>query len=66
MATPRLKLGTMENAPDWYGKSLDELDFEWSTEEELELERYCEKIIKNAEEEEMTPLQRYDATWAGK
>ncbi|TAK33991.1 MAG: hypothetical protein EPO21_11055 [Chloroflexota bacterium] len=66
MATPQLRLGKMENAPDWYGKSLDELHFEWSKEEELELERYCEKILKNAEEEEMTPLQRYEATWQGK
>ncbi|MBN1317894.1 MAG: hypothetical protein JXA42_20585 [Anaerolineales bacterium] len=66
MAQPQLKLGKMENAPDWYGKSLDELDFEWSKEEELELERYCEKILKNAEEEEMTPKERYYATWEGK
>ncbi|TAK33181.1 MAG: hypothetical protein EPO21_13625 [Chloroflexota bacterium] len=66
MATPQLKLGKMENGPEWYGKPLDELHFEWSREEELELERYCEKILKNAEEEEMTPLQRYEATWQGK
>jgi hypothetical protein len=65
MAEPQLRLGKMENAPDWYGKTLDELDFEWSREEELELERYCEKILKNAEEEEMTPLQRFEATWQG-
>lgn len=61
-----LKIGPMENAPDWYGTPYDKLDFQWSREEELELERYCEKIIKNAAEEEMTPLQRFEATWQGK
>ena len=44
---------------------MDKLDFEWSREEELELERYCEKILKNAEEEEMTPRERFNATLAG-
>ncbi|MBN1317890.1 MAG: hypothetical protein JXA42_20565 [Anaerolineales bacterium] len=63
MAEPQLKIGKIENAPDWVGKSLDELDFEWSKEEELMLERYCEKIIKNSEEEDMTPMERYQATW---
>jgi len=56
----------MENAPIWYGTPLDKLDFEWSREEEKMIERYCEKILKNAEEEEMTPLQRFNATWEGK
>lgn len=63
MAAIEEQFGEMENAPDWYGKTLDELDFEWSKEEELELERYCEKIIENAEEEEMTPKERFEATW---
>ena len=66
MAKPQLKLGKMENAPDWYGKPFEEQHFEWSKAEELELERYCEQIIKNAEEEEMTPLERFEATWQGK
>ncbi len=56
----------MEGAPDWYGTPLDKLDFEWSVEEKLELERYCEKILKNIAEEEMTPKQRFEATMAGK
>jgi len=56
----------MENAPDWYDTPLDQLDFEWSKEEKLEIERYCEKIHKNIAEEEMTPKQRWDATIAGK
>ena len=63
MANPQLRLGKMQNAPDWYGTPLEKLHFEWSKEEELIIERYCEKIIKNAEEEEMTPLQRWEATW---
>jgi len=66
MAKPQLRLGKMENAPDWYGTPLEKLHFEWSKEEELMIERFCEKILKNAEEEEMTPLQRFEATWQGK
>ncbi len=57
----------MEGAPYWYGTHLDKLDFEWSMEEELELERYCERILKNIEEEgEMTPVDRAKAHWWSK
>src|SRR4030043_1613541 len=56
----------LENAPNWYGTPLDQLRFEWSHEEELEIERYCEKILKNASAEEMTPRQRFEATMAGR
>jgi len=56
----------MQNVPDWYDTPLDELHFEWSAEEKLEIERYCEKIHKNIEEEEMTPKQRWIATQEGK
>ena len=63
MAKPQLKMGKMENAPDWYNTPLDKLHFEWSKEEEQILERLCEKILKNASEEEMTPMQRWNATW---
>ena len=56
----------MEGAPDWYGKHLDELDFEWSPEEKLEIERYCEKIHKNLAEDEMTPMERLKASFEGK
>jgi len=66
MAKPELKLGKMENAPDWYGTPLDKLHFEWSKEEELMIERFCNKILENCEEEEMTPLERFEATWQGK
>ncbi len=66
MATRQLKLGKMENAPEWYGKPFEEQHFEWSREEERILERFCERILANCEEEEMTPLQRYEATWQGK
>lgn len=55
----------MVNAPDWYGTHLDKLDFEWGKEEELEIERYAEKILKNISEEDMTPLDRFKAhVWA--
>ncbi len=56
----------MVNAPYWYGTHLDKLDFEWSREEALEIERYSEKILKNATEEDMTPLERWKAHMAGK
>jgi len=58
--------GVIEGAPDWCSKHLDELNFEWSPEEELEIERYCEKILRNIAEEEMTPLERWKAHMAGK
>jgi len=56
----------MEGAPYWYGAPLDTLDFEWSKEEELEIERYSERILKNIAEEDMTPLERWKAHMAGK
>jgi len=56
----------LENAPNWYGTPLDQLSFEWSREEELEIERYCEKILRNVAQEEMTPRQRLEATLAGR
>ncbi len=61
-----LKLGKMEDAPPWYGTPFDKLHFEWSREEQLELDRYCEKINKNIGEEDMTPRQRFLATMHGK
>ncbi len=65
MAQKKKHMG-MEGAPYWYNTPLDKLDFEWSTEEALELERYCEKILKNVTEEEMLPLDRWKAHIAGK
>lgn len=56
----------MKGAPDWYGTPLDELAFEWSPEEELELEGYCQRILKNVAEEEMIPRQRFEATLEGR
>ncbi len=56
----------MQGAPEWYGNHLDELHFEWSPEEKVEIQRYCEKILKNCEEEEMTPLERWKAHMEGK
>ena len=56
----------LEGAPYWYSTHLDQLSFEWSYEEELEIERYCDKILKNIAEEEMTPRQRFEATMAGR
>jgi len=61
-----IKIGKLEGAPDWYNTPLDQLHWDWTKEEEKELERYCEKILQNSEEEEMTPMQRFEATWEGK
>jgi len=63
MAKERVR---MENAPEWYNTPLDQLDFHWSHDEKVELERYCEKIHKNIAEEEMTPRERFRATLEGK
>ncbi|MBN1317802.1 MAG: hypothetical protein JXA42_20125 [Anaerolineales bacterium] len=63
MAKERLGL---INGPDWYNTPLEELHFEWSPEEKIELERYCEKIHENIAQDEMTPLERYWATIHGK
>lgn len=53
--------------PYWYNTPIDKLDFEWSREDELEIERYCEKILKNIEEEGgMTPKERFLAMLWGK
>ncbi len=63
----RLKqFGDFQRGPYWYGTPLKNLDFEWSKEEKAEIERYCEKTLKNCKEEEMTPLARLKATYAGK
>ncbi len=62
----RKKEVTMEGAPYWYNTHLDKLDLGWSKEEALELERYCEKILKNCAEEDMTPKDRWLAHMAGK
>ena len=62
----RRQFGNLEGAPGWYGTPLSELHFEWSREEQLEIDRYCELILKNAAEEEMTPLERFEATFRGK
>ncbi len=66
MAYPLKKNVPLEGAPYWYGTHISKLDFEWSKEEELELERYCEKILKNCEEEEMTPRDRFLAQFYSK
>jgi hypothetical protein len=57
----------IDPAPYWYNTPIEELDFEWTTEEKLEIERYGEKILKNIEVEGgMTPLERWEATVWGK
>ncbi|MFC2017788.1 uroporphyrinogen decarboxylase family protein [Chloroflexota bacterium] len=57
----------IKNAPYWYNTPFEDLDFEWTTEEKLEIERYCEKILKNiADEGGMTPLERFHAFVLGK
>ena len=64
-ATTRANKGVMEDAPYWYDTPLDKLDFEWSPEDKLEIERCCEKIHKNIAQDEMTPYQRFRAMIKG-
>ena len=61
-----VRIGKMEGAGPYYGIPLDKLHLEWSPEEELEIERYCEKILKNVAEEEINPKERFRATIEGK
>ncbi len=56
----------VQDAPDWYDTPLDQLDFHWSHDEKVEIERICEKIHKNIAEEEMTPRERFYAVMEGK
>lgn len=62
------KQGRLEGAPDWYGTPVDQLDFEWSEEEQLELEDYCHRIHMNLAEsgDKMTPLERWEASLEGR
>jgi len=59
-----MKQGKLRGAPYWYGAPLDQLGFEWSAEERLDLERYCQQIRQNITESEdtFTPLERLKAT----
>jgi len=67
-----VRIGKMDGHGPYYGIPLAQLAMEWSREEELELERYCEKIHRNLDEfgaefgDEMTPMERYRATIEGK
>jgi hypothetical protein len=62
------KNGRLEGAPEWYGTPLDQLAFEWSEEEQLELGEYCQRIHLNLAEsgDRMTPLERWKATLEGR
>ena len=54
-------------APYWYDTPYDKLDFEWTPEEKLMLDRFCEQIQKNIDEEGgMTPRERVLALLYGK
>jgi hypothetical protein len=54
-------------APYWYNTPFDKLDFEWSREEKILIDSFCEKIQKNIDEEGgMTPLERWNALVWGK
>jgi hypothetical protein len=53
-------------APYWYNTPIEKLDFEWSREDKVEIERYCTKILQNIEEEGgMTPRERFHALMWG-
>jgi len=53
--------GSMEDAPKWFNTPWTKLDFPFSEEEELEIERYCQKIKQNIEKDKMTPWERWNA-----
>ena len=56
----------MLGAPPWYNTPIEKLDFEWSPEEKVLIDRYCDQIQKNIDEEGgMTPLERLNATLFG-
>ena len=57
--------GFMEGAPKWFNTPWTKLDFPFSEEEELEIERYCEKIKQNIEKDKMTPWERWNAMVKG-
>ena len=57
--------GKLEGAPKWFNTPWKKLDFRFSEEEELEIERYTEKIKENIEEDKMTPMERWNATMEG-
>lgn len=63
-----VKIGKMEGAGPYYGMVLDELDgaLSWTPEEEALIERCCNKILENVQEEEMTPYERWKATIEGR
>ena len=59
----------MKGAPYWYNTPIEDLDFEWSHEDKVEIERYCTKILKNIEEEGGNDAKRTmagDHVWKGK
>jgi hypothetical protein len=57
----------INGAPYWYNTPYKKLDFEWTIEEKLMIDRFCEKIQKNIDEEGgMTPLERWNAAVYGK
>lgn len=62
------KQGGLEDAPDWYGTPVDQLDFKWSEEEQTELRDYCRQILQNIAEsgDRMTPFERWNASLEGR
>ncbi len=57
----------IKGAPYWYNTPYKKLDFEWTTEEKLLIDRFCERIQKNIDEEGgMTPRERVHALLWGK
>ncbi len=57
--------GSMENAPKWFNTLWTMLEFPFSEEEELEIERFCQKIKQNIEKDKMTPWERWNAMVKG-
>jgi uroporphyrinogen-III decarboxylase len=57
--------GSLEGAGKWFNVPFHQIDIRFSDEEELEIERYCQKIKENIEKDKMTPMERWKATIEG-
>jgi len=63
-----IKQGKLAGAPYWYDTPLDQLDFEWSEADLLELKGYCRQIHQNIADskDKLTSIERLYATLEGR
>lgn len=58
-------VGVLEGAPKWVDTPWNRLSFNFTEDDLLKIERYCQKIHKNIEEDKMTPWERWRNTCEG-